>query len=521
MVKLGRSFSGIFLLIAAAALGALLIYLPNAIVAMYERANLLGEFWGKVYLVAVIGGAILLFGSLFWTIWKLWLRSILKRRRKKQRNRNPSELSTAAKQREIEENLEQVNRLKGQTQSPELVEKIDPLVQELVAKREQQTLEIVAFGTISSGKSSVLNLLAGRPVFATDIRGGTTIQRNEIPWPGMDRVILVDTPGLGEVDGAAHVHVAAEAAKDADLVLLVVDGPLRNSEFQLLKQLAGMEKRVLVCLNKSDWYTDEDREKLLNQIRRQTKGLVQSEDVVAVQAEKGFRIRHRVLPDGTTVDEKVEVPPNIEPLADRMLTVLKKEGKDLLMANLLLQSRGLVEKARERVERQLDERAWRIVDQYMWGSGGVAAVSPFPLVDLIAGAGISTKMILDLAEVYQQKVDLQTARAWLVEMGKLLVGFLGAQGAGVAAAAVGASLLKTVPYAGTIAGGLMQGFVQALITRWIGAVFIEYFKHEMKEPEGGLAGLARRKWEEVTRVEELGRLVQAARDRLGSRSKDE
>ena len=25
----------------------------------------------------------------------------------------------------------------------------------------------------------------------------TTLQRNEIPWPGIDRVLLVDTPGLG------------------------------------------------------------------------------------------------------------------------------------------------------------------------------------------------------------------------------------------------------------------------------------------------------------------------------------
>ncbi len=121
----------------------------------------------------------------------------------------------------------------------EVRRELEPLIRELEEKRGEQTLEIVAFGTVSSGKSSLLNALAGRDVFVTDARGGTTLRRNEIPWPGIDRVLLVDTPGLGEVDGEEHAEVSAEAAQDADLVLLVVDGPLRDSEFQLLRRLAS------------------------------------------------------------------------------------------------------------------------------------------------------------------------------------------------------------------------------------------------------------------------------------------
>ena len=156
---------------------------------------------------------------------------------------------------------------------------------------------------------------------------------------------------------------------------------------------------------------------------------------------------------------------NIDPLAQRMVQIVNRDGKDLLMANLLLQSRGLVEKARGRVKDSLDRRAWEIVDKYMWGAGGVAALSPFPAIDLIAGSAISTKMIIDLAEVYQQKVDLDTASKWLGEMGKNLIGVLGAQGATVAVSAVVASLIKSIPIAGTIAGGVLQGAVQALITK--------------------------------------------------------
>ena len=85
----------------------------------------------------------------------------------------------------------------------------------------------------------------------------------------------------------------------------------------------------------------------------------------------------------------------------------------------------------------------------------------------------------------------------------------------MAATAFVGSLLKTVPAAGWVVGGLMQGFAQALITRWIGSVFIEYFGDEMNEPEGGLAGLARRQWEKITTVQELHKLVQSARRHLG------
>ena len=76
--------------------------------------------------------------------------------------------------------------------------------------------------------------------------------------------------------------------------------------------------------------------------------------------------------------------------------------------------------------------------------------------------------------------------------------------------ALGKDTIKTVPGVGTIAGGALQGLVVALITRWIGAVFIQYFKHEMQEPPGGLANMARREWQRLTKIDELRKFVQAA-----------
>jgi uncharacterized protein (DUF697 family) len=197
-----------------------------------------------------------------------------------------------------------------------------------------------------------------------------------------------------------------------------------------------------------------------------------------------------------------------------MLQVVQRDGRDLLLANLLLQSRGLIEQSQQAVRQSLDRRAWEIVDRYMWGAGGAAALSPFPVIDLIAGGTISVKMVLDLAVVYRQEIDAETAINLLGQLGKLLIGVLGVSAATPAVVAAVGSLLKTVPGAGTIAGGFLQGVVQALITRWIGAVFIEYFKNEMQAPPGGLAMLARQQWNRLTSPEQLKKLLTAARTRL-------
>ena len=131
------------------------------------------------------------------------------------------------------------------------------------------------------------------------------------PGRATTRCLLVDTPGLGEVEGAERVAAAAEAARDADLVLMVVDGPLRDSEHRLLARLGEMEKRVLLCLNKADWYEADEQTKLLGQLSSQVRGIVQPADVLAVRSQPCVRTRVRVLAGGGEQEEQVTEPPDI------------------------------------------------------------------------------------------------------------------------------------------------------------------------------------------------------------------
>ena len=513
-MQLRRTTNGLLLLITFATIGILLVMIPGWIVDQAATVRAIGPGWLVYVYFTVVGvGSLLFLASTGYVVWKLGARTRVKQQQRQRRDRDPSQLSRSEREAELEENLAAAAELRRSWKTAdELLEEVEPLQKKIEEKRVSQKLEIVAFGAISSGKSSLLNALAGADFFQMDPKGGTTIQRNELPWPGADRVLLVDTPGLGEIDGATRGSLASEAAKDADVVLLVLDGPLREWEFELLTKLGEMEKRIIVCLNKEDWYDRHERQRLLSQIELQIQACVRPEDIVAVRSRVTKRPRIRVLPDGSQIEEEVEVPLDISPLAERLLAIVRREGQDLLMANLLLQSRGLVEEARRRVQDALDARAQEVVHRYMWGAGGAAALNPFPLVDLVAGCAISTKMVVDLGHIYKQDIDLQAALKLLSQLGKNLISILGLNAAAPAVAAAVGSLLKAVPGAGTIAGQVLQGIVQALITRWIGFVFIAYFKNEMQQPEGGLTALARREWERLTTIDELRRLVGSARE---------
>ena len=175
--------------------------------------------------------------------------------------------------------------------------------------------------------------------------------------------------GIGRSERAGARRSGQTRRAYADLVLFVTDSPLRDFEFELLRQLADMEKRVIVCLNKEDWFTTVNRELLLEQLQSQVSRWIPAENVVAVQARPAARRAARVMADGKECEEEVPVEPDISDLAKRMRSIIKSEGPSPLLANLLLQSRGLVSEAKAQVQTALDDRASAAVDRAMckWG----------------------------------------------------------------------------------------------------------------------------------------------------------
>ena len=522
--RLNSTITSVLLLILAAAVGYALITFPGTVVEYYDKAAKHGPAFAYLYLAAVSLGTLIIVAVFVRLFMVLVGNTRHKRKRIDQQTLDVSQMSDREIEEAIDSQLTEANRIADDLALAGAErDELDVQMAQLEQKRATQTLEIIAFGTISSGKSALLNALCGREVFQTNVRGGTTTTRNEVPWTGGDRVMLVDTPGIGVVDNEEHAKIAKEAARNADLVLLVLDGPLRESEFETLKVLGGLKKPLHVCLNKTDWYGDQQKDDLVRQISKQVRPWVDPRDVTMVQAKPISRKRVYVKPDGSEAREEVDVPPDISVLARRMLGTIDRDGRDMLLANLLLRSRALATDAREQVQAALDKRANQIVHLYMWRAGAVAAVVPMPTVDIVAGVAVSTKMVLELARVYRQEIDLKTAEQMLKEMSKNLVSVLGSNAAAPVLGQLIGSALKGVPGIGTLTGGAVQGLTQALVTRWIGRVFIEYFKNEMQPGKVGLGAMARRKWEQVSSAKEiadmaLGRVQEA---RIKGELKDE
>jgi len=512
-----RRFGWLLVIYLAVVGYVLAIWLPTA-VDRYDRLRENHPQLAYVYVGAIGLGVAILGGLSIWGLVRVLKNSLGKRRRTQRRMQDPSQMSAGEQRSELADNLATGRDYAGDAEvSAELRGEIEQSLQSLEARQTACQLEIVAFGTISSGKSSLLNALAGRQVFASDVVGGTTSTRSEIPWPGADSIVLVDTPGLAEVRGESRAAEAAVAAKNADLVLLVVDGPLKAFEVDLAKKLTAMEKRLVVCLNKEDWYDEADQQQLVEQIAAQLPGVSQ-EDVVAVRSRAVSRSRIRVTAEGGEHEEQIEMSPEVRQLAERLMQIVERDGRELLLANLLLQSRGLVDEAKQRVRAVLDTRAEEIISSHMWAAGGAAGVNPIPLLDIAGGSAITVKMVLELARVYKQPIDSDTVVKMLEQLGKNLVAMIGATAATPAVAGAIGTMLKTVPGIGTIAGGLVQGVVQALVTRWIGNVFVKYFQEEMKSPPSGLAEFARDQWQQLTRPESLRRMIQVGRSEWKSSS---
>lgn len=488
-----QKWTWIFLLLFVAAVGIFLVDLPGKILTHYHDLEKIQPTLANVYLYGVFALLVLLVGLTIYVAGKLFYNS-----RQQTKRDDPSfQPKTEQERRDaIAENAQEAIRVakKGAAEDQEVI------AQEVKALEEKEstgTLEIVAFGTVSSGKSSLLNALAGQELFHSDVKGGTTTEVHDVAWPGGEKIILKDTPGLAEVSGAMHEALARREASSADIVLLVIDGDMKSFEHAALQALAGVNKRVFLCLNKSDWISERNRDLLVQQLRGRVKGMIAPNDIMVVRAKATERPRTRVLPDGTEHEEMVPVPLDICPLTDRILEVTKRSGKDLLLANVLLRSNMLVAEAKDRVRAHMDKRAQAVVDSHMWQAGAVAAL-PLPTLDLIGTSAVIVKMAVELSSVYGQRMTMEDAGALLRELGKNLVGLLGMHAVAPTVATLSASLIKSVPGIGSLIGGAVQGFTQALITRWIGLVLIDQFRSGTREKAGSYKELARRKWEELT-----------------------
>lgn len=355
---------------------------------------------------------------------------------------------------------------------------------ELMAEKlESGRVEIVVFGEISTGKSALINALVGDQIAQVNVQGGWTKDIWNVPWDGIgyrvpglakSEVVLVDTPGLNEVDGAARASMARSAAARADLVLFVTDSDLNETEYSALIELAASHKPILLVLNKSDLYSRHELDQLLTLFRRRLVGMVEPANIIVTQAnprEMEFVIESA---DGSVRHEWRKPSPKVSELRSRILEVLNAEGKSLIALNAAMYAADKSDRMGALRVRYRETEASNIIWNFAVTKALAVALNPLPAIDVLGGSAIDATMVATLGRVYGMEITTSNAKDLATSILKA-AGWVMASEVLVSAAS---SIFKALTVGvGTVATALPQGAAAGYGSYIVGQAARHYFQH--------------------------------------------
>jgi small GTP-binding protein len=385
---------------------------------------------------------------------------------------------------------------------------------ETESREDVSSLQVVVFGTGSAGKTSLINALLGSHVGETQAVMGTTRhgESHTYELKGVKAaVLLTDTPGLSEAGagGTARELEARGLAVRADLLLFVVDHDLLRSEYTKLIELARLGKRSILVLNKKDRFPEEDLEAILAKLRERVAGVIDPADIVAAAAAPAPIPTTIRRPDGSVETVLDAEEPDISALRTRIGEVLRREGRLLHAANLLVRGRLVEHDARDQLAAERERKAEEVVEHYQWLTAGTVFANPIPALDILAGGAVQLDMIAELARVHGHDLSVGQVRSLAAQMvhSVLKLGLV------EAAASLIAGVFKRT-LVGFAAAGAVQAVAMAYLTKVSGRAFIDYFREGRSWGPDGIDGRVLHQFELNSRSDFLQDFARRVADRV-------
>ncbi|MDJ0581281.1 GTP-binding protein [Crocosphaera sp.] len=306
---------------------------------------------------------------------------------------------------------------------------------EMLEKLECSLVQIVAFGMVGRGKSSLLNALIGKNIFKTGPLHGVTQTIDAADWKlqedeqikglqtvalsgwGQSQIQLIDTPGIDEVDGESREMLAHDMAKQVDLILFVISGDMTKVEFEALSRLRSVGKPIILIFNKIDQYPEIDRLAIYEKIRdERVKELLSPDEIVMVAAAP---LITEISQDeqGNLKQKRSRGKPKIESLKLKILEILHREGKSLVALNTMLYADEVNEQIVARKLQIREKAANQLIYKAVMIKAMAVALNPVTVVDLFTGAVVDVAMILSLSNLYGIAMTQQAAIALLQKIG--------------------------------------------------------------------------------------------------------
>jgi small GTP-binding protein len=345
-------------------------------------------------------------------------------------------------------------------------------IEEFTAKLENGRLEIAVFGEVGSGKSALLNALAGETIFAVSAEHGSTDKVSKTGFKNT-KLVLVDTPGINEAAGELRGKLAEETVRYTDLVLFVADGDLNRVEIDAFKQLSDLHKPMILVINKADLYGPSQIREISESILRKVGNRLGAADIVFAAAAPKEAEREIHKADGSIEIVTFQPKPRIEALEARMLEVLDREDKAIIALNASLFASDVSDRIKELKQHVRGKEVKRLINYFMAGKALVVGVTPVPVFDILGGMAIDTVMVQRIGAIYGTDFSLTNAQGMVLDILRAW---------GLTAAAeyglhVATDLLRTVTFgASTVITAVPQGLAAAWSTYVVGNAANIYFR---------------------------------------------
>jgi small GTP-binding protein len=352
------------------------------------------------------------------------------------------------------------------------VEKEMREIEDFAAKLENGRVEIAAFGEVGSGKSALLNALAGEPILAVSAEHGSTDRVAKTGFKNT-KLVLVDTPGINEAAGELRGKLAEDTVRHTDLVLFVADGDLNRVELDAFNQLSDLHKPIVLVINKADLHAPAQIKEVSESILRKIGNRIGADDIVFAAAAPRESEREVHKADGTIEIVSFLPKPKIEALEARMLEVLDREGKAIIALNASLFASDVSDRIKALKQHVRGKEVTRLIYYFMLGKALVVGANPVPVFDVLAGMATDALMVQRIGAIYGTDFSLKNAQGMVLEILRAW-GLMAAAEYGLHLAA---DLLRTVTFGtSTVLTAVPQGLAAAWSTYVVGNAANIYFR---------------------------------------------
>lgn len=285
---------------------------------------------------------------------------------------------------------------------------------------------------------------------------------------------FTETAALFSALGENSDVVTLSEIQKSDVVLFLTNGDLTDSEFQVWEQLKTAKQPTLLVFNKQDQYQPSERATVLQSLKQRL-----GVNVVGTAACP-VAVKVRKHQEDGSFQEWIEQPtPDIQQLTQQ-LGLIGQQAEQLVCNTTHRQVLLLKIQAKNCLNGLRRDRSIPIIEQYQWIAAAANFANPVPGLDLLATAAINAQMVIDLGNIYQQKISWEQGQQIARTMGSLMLK-LGLVELSTKAVT---SILKT-NVATFVAGGMVEGVSAAYLTRVAGLSLIEYFQEQEIALESG------------------------------------